>query len=170
MGERRTSQTLRECLTLPRIANSEGLRGTIAGKRLTIGDHGTSFGPFQLHYAGRGSLGNEYTPTTGHRANYLKYWQEQIDFALGYAGKNRTWAPWNGRHGAGVGTHQGFGYRHPTSVAPTPPPKRQTVVHTALHVDGRKMAGVVTRHQFDAANGPRRGASMADHSLLYPHV
>ncbi len=71
-----------------RIANSEGLRGSIPGVRNTPGDKGTSFGPFQLHYASRipglrnGGLGDRYTAETGHHASDPKHWKEQIDFAL----------------------------------------------------------------------------------------
>ena len=120
-----------------RIAASEGLGGSVPGERMTPGDHGTSFGPYQLHYGGRGSLGTEYSRATGHHAGDPRYWQEQIDFALGYAGRNRTWAPWFGRGPAGVGTRQGFGYKAPpSSVAAKDPAALDP--HLVRGLDGKE--------------------------------
>ncbi|POR40228.1 hypothetical protein [Methylobacterium sp. V23] len=109
-----------------RIANSEGLRGSTP-TRMTPGDPDadkrfTSFGPFQLHYAGRGNgmggrgLGDAYTRETGHHASDATYWKEQIDFAMKHARKG-GWGPWHGRIGAGIGERQGIG----TYTGPIPP-------------------------------------------------
>lgn len=106
-----------------RIANSEGLRGSIPGVRNTPGDKGTSFGPFQLHYASRipgltlGGLGDRYTRETGHHASDPKHWKEQIDFALRVARKE-GWGAWHGRYGARIGLWDGIG-----TVKPVPIPK-----------------------------------------------
>ena len=97
-----------------RIANSEGLRGSIPGVRNTPGDKGTSFGPFQLHYASRipgltlGGLGDRYTKETGHHASDPRHWKEQIDFALRVARKE-GWGAWHGRIGARIGLRDGIG-------------------------------------------------------------
>ena len=104
-----------------RIANSEGLRGSIPGVRNTPGDKGTSFGPFQLHYASRipglrnGGLGDAYTRATGHHASDPKHWQEQIDFALDQA-REGGWGPWHGRYGARIGVWDGIGTVRPQAM------------------------------------------------------
>ena len=117
-----------------RIAASEGLGGSIPGVRMTPGDRGTSFGPFQLHYGGRGSLGTEYSRATGHHAGDPQHWKEQIDFALGYAGRKKTWAPWFGRGPAGVGTNEGFGYKG----GPVAPKTADGEPHLIKGLDGKE--------------------------------
>ena len=106
-----------------RIANSEGLRGSVPGVRNTPGDRGTSFGPFQLHYGSNipgltlKGLGDRYTRETGHHASDPKHWKEQIDFALRTARKE-GWGAWHGRYGARIGIWDGIG-----TVKPVPIPK-----------------------------------------------
>ena len=113
-----------------RIANSEGLRGSTP-TRMTPGDKDgtgayTSFGPFQLHYAGRGGgmsskgMGDDFTRETGHHASDPRYWKEAIDFSMRRAAKG-GWGPWHGRIGAGIGVRQGIGtYNGPIpSAEPT---------------------------------------------------
>ncbi|MCJ2084595.1 hypothetical protein MKK88_01110 [Methylobacterium sp. E-005] len=148
-----------------RIAASEGLGGSIPGVRMTPGDKGTSFGPYQLHYGGRGSLGTEYSRATGHHAGDPRYWQEQIDFALRYAGKNRTWAPWFGRGPAGVGTHEGFGYKGqaaPTAGAPPKPVEKRPIM-VDLHMDGKKMGRAIAMHQADDHLFPKKAGATDNH-------
>jgi len=117
-----------------RIANSEGLRGSIPGVRNTPGDKGTSFGPFQLHYGSNipgltlKGLGDRYTRETGHHASDPKYWKEQIDFALRTARKE-GWGAWHGRIGARIGLRDGIG-----TVRPVPIPEQRTP--TATRGDG----------------------------------
>jgi|GEM_PF-2663986 len=117
-----------------RIANSEGLRGSIPGVRNTPGDKGTSFGPFQLHYGSNipgltlKGLGDRYTRETGHHASDPKHWKEQIDFALRTARKE-GWGAWHGRIGAGIGLRDGIG-----TVRPIPIPEQRTA--TAQRADG----------------------------------
>ncbi len=53
---------------------------------------------------------------------------------------------------------------------PPPPKSKELVAHLHTHLDGRKVASVVTRHQFDAANGPATGANFSDASELYPQL
>jgi hypothetical protein len=148
-----------------RIAASEGLGGSIPGVRMTPGDKGTSFGPYQLHYGGRGSLGTEYSRATGHHAGDPKHWQEQIDFALRYAGKNKTWAPWFGRGPAGVGTHEGFGYKGQAAPTAGPPPKAPAnkPVMVDLHMDGKKMGRAIAMHQADDHLFPKKAGGMDTH-------
>ncbi len=87
------------------VANSEGMRDY-------VGDQGSSFGPYQLHYGGvaRGGnsvsgLGDEFTKATGLDARDPKTWQSQVDFALDHA-RSGGWGPWHGWKGnpqAGIG-------------------------------------------------------------------
>lgn len=70
-----------------------------------IGDHGTSFGPFQLHY--NVGLGDEYTAETGLHASDFSTWQQQIDWALRYASQN-GWGKWNGAAAAGYSRWTGI--------------------------------------------------------------
>lgn len=68
-----------------------------------VGDHGTSFGPFQLHYGG--GLGDIFTKQTGLHASDPNTQKQQIDFALDWA-KTHGWSDWHGWRGspfAGIG-------------------------------------------------------------------
>lgn len=92
-----------------RVAQSEGLGGAYAG------DHGSSFGPFQLHYGGVASggnsvagLGDAFTRQTGLDARDPSTVRQQIDFSLDQA-KSGGWGPWHGAAGAGIGDWQGIG-------------------------------------------------------------
>lgn len=77
------------------IAATEGLKQY-------VGDHGTSFGPFQLHYAGRRfyrqhGLGELFTATTGLDARDPHTWRAQVIFALDWArihGWKHDWYGW----------------------------------------------------------------------------
>ncbi|ONF46471.1 hypothetical protein RSM1_24555 [Methylobacterium radiotolerans] len=52
-----------------------------------------------------------------------------------------------------------------------PPPRQQpTVVHTAINLDGRKIAANTAMHMFREGNGPATGANFADASEIYPQV
>lgn len=82
-----------------RVARSEGLRGY-------VGDEGSSFGPFQLHYgnvAGGGNrvsgLGDVFTQQTGLDARDPSTWRHQVDFSLDQAAKG-GWSPWHGWKGS----------------------------------------------------------------------
>ncbi len=94
-----------------RIAQSEGLNRY-------MGDHGTSFGAFQLHYGGSGirgmnsgGLGDRFTAETGKDARDPTTWREQIDFAAKTA-LREGWGAWHGRGPAGVGFRDGIGTYH----------------------------------------------------------
>ena len=90
------------------VANSEGLN-------TYIGDYGSSFGPFQLHYgnvaaggnAVRG-LGDTFTAQTGLDARDPSTIRQQIDFALDQV-KSGGWGPWHGAARVGIGPRQGIG-------------------------------------------------------------
>lgn len=85
-------------------AASRGINPDIAvqvyrseGERGYVGDHGTSFGPFQLHYGG--GLGDVFTKQTGLHASDTSTWKSQVDFAMDQA-KLGGWGPWHGWKGA----------------------------------------------------------------------
>ncbi len=72
------------------------------GRQGYVGDYGSSFGPYQLHYGGiaeggnSGSgLGDTFTSETGYSAIDPSTWRRQIDWVLNYAAHN-GWQPWHG--------------------------------------------------------------------------
>ena len=82
-----------------KVARSEGLYGY-------VGDQGSSFGPFQLHYGNVarggnavGGLGDVFTQRTGYNARDPRTWQQQVDFSLDEAAKS-GWGAWHGWKGA----------------------------------------------------------------------
>lgn len=92
------------------VARSEGLNRY-------VGDQGTSFGPFQLHYKNNipglsnSGLGDEFTKRTGKHASDPSTWQHQVDFALDEAKKSGwgAWHGWKGLPSAGLGRMPGAG-------------------------------------------------------------
>lgn len=155
--------------TALRVAQSEGFN-------TYVGDKGTSFGDWQLHFGGSGIRGmnagglGDVLRRRGINAKDPSTWKQQTDFALEWAAKH-GWGDWHGAKRVGIGNRQGIGTAPPTRPAVTVPPKsRELVAHLHTHLDGRKVASVVTRHQFDAANGPATGANFADASELYPQL
>lgn len=85
-----------------KTAKSEGL-----GAGSYIGDQGSSFGPFQLHYGNvpgvsKGNsvagLGDDFTAATGLDARDPSTTRAQIDFSLDHIAKNGLGA-WHGWHG-----------------------------------------------------------------------
>lgn len=136
-----------------RVAKSEGF-----GR--FVGDHGTSFGDFQLHYGGSGirgmnsmGEGDLFTRATGLSAKDPKNWRAATDWALKRAREN-GWGAWHGAAAVGIGRHQGIGTVKPVpmpSAAPPPvagpPPRQQQMVHVTVpvHVGSRKVAHEVFR-------------------------
>jgi len=81
-----------------RVWGSEGRHGY-------VGDQGSSFGPFQLHYGNVapggnkvGGLGDVFTRRTGLDARDPSTWRQQVDFSLDEA-KRGGWGPWHGWKG-----------------------------------------------------------------------
>jgi hypothetical protein len=107
------------------VARSEGLRGFDPSKgRWSTGsnDAGTSFGPFQLHYASnipgfraRG-LGDDFTTDTHLDARKMENWKAAVGYALDHAKRDHSWRAWHGfnRHRAS----EGLDYRPPAPAAP----------------------------------------------------
>jgi len=95
------------------VADGEGLGGSTP-THLTPGDfdankNPTSFGPFQMHRGGAGSVGTEYERASGHKVDDPTYWKEQIDFSLDWA-KKHGWSAWYGRAMHGIGEREGLNY------------------------------------------------------------
>lgn len=90
-----------------RVAMSEGLN-------TYVGDKGSSFGPFQLHYGGIASGGNAgsgegdlFTKKTGLDARDPSTWRQQIDFSLDRA-KVNGWGAWHGAARVGISDREGL--------------------------------------------------------------
>jgi len=75
-----------------------------------IGDMGSSFGPFQLHYGGmvpgiprlnHPGLGDEFTAATGLNGSDPSTWQAQVEFSL-YKASTGGWTPWSTMSAAGL--------------------------------------------------------------------
>ncbi len=84
---------------IEQLVKSEGLNGY-------VGDRGSSFGDFQLHYGGlagggmaAGGLGDEFTKKTGLNARDSSTWKEQALFSLDKM-KEGGLGPWHGWKGA----------------------------------------------------------------------
>jgi hypothetical protein len=90
-----------------------------------VGDRGSSYGPFQLHYGGiasggmaQGGLGDEFTKKTGLDARDETTWKQQVDFSLDKA-STVGWGPWHGWKGAqfaGIGGRSGGGSTSSSTV------------------------------------------------------
>jgi len=97
-----------------RVAGHEGLNVFDPSKPDNGGDEGSSFGPFQLHYAGmsksmpNAGLGDEFTKATGLHARDPSTWKQQVDFSLDWAKKN-GWSPWMGAKAEGITGMMGIG-------------------------------------------------------------
>ncbi|MCJ2136200.1 hypothetical protein MKK69_19450 [Methylobacterium sp. J-026] len=96
--------------------------------------------------------------------------QARVAQVLLHNGKGiRNWSDYNPRLRGALG--RGERYNPVTQQMPTagpPPQKREVVVHTALHVDGRKMASAVTRHQSDSMRFPGSVGAMDGHGSWRP--
>ncbi|ARM14166.1 MULTISPECIES: hypothetical protein [Rhizobium] len=105
-----------------RVAGHEGLNVFDPSKPDNGGDEGSSFGPFQLHYAGmsksmpNSGLGNEFTNATGLHARDPSTWKQQVDFALDWARKH-GWGPWMGAKAEGITGKMGIGELPPQQAA-----------------------------------------------------
>ncbi len=82
------------------------------------GDNGTSFGPFQLHRGGPGSVGTEYERQTGFSADDPKHIDDYLDFTMNWV-RNHGWGAWSGARKQGIEGYQGVG---PLPVARAPAP------------------------------------------------
>lgn len=99
--------------TALKVSRAEALNVFDPNKPDMGGDEGSSFGPYQLHYAGmsksmpNAGLGDEFTARTGLDARDPSTWRQQIDFSLDWAAQN-GWGSWMGAQAAGVGDFDGI--------------------------------------------------------------
>jgi hypothetical protein len=91
------------------IAKGEGL-GTAWGSGI---DQGTSFGDFQLHRGGPGSVGYEYEKTYGPMKP--QDWKRMNEFGLNWAAEH-GWGAWSSRNKVGVGDRGGLEGAHAAPV------------------------------------------------------
>ncbi|WP_259669059.1 MULTISPECIES: hypothetical protein [unclassified Rhizobium] len=109
-----------------RVAGHEGLNVFDPSQPDRGGDEGSSFGPFQLHYAGmsksmpNAGLGDEFTKATGLHARDPSTWKHQVDFALDWARKH-GWGPWMGAKAEGITGMMGIGATPPQQAASAAP-------------------------------------------------
>jgi hypothetical protein len=126
-----------------RVAASEGLNGY-------VGDHGTSFGPFQLHRGGAGSVGTEFEKHTGLNLQNRGTWKSQVDYALSTAAK-QGWSAWHGWHGhprAGLGGAHAVPYHKPAT---------HVHIENVMTLDGEVVHRSVTRRMVNASTHPTTG-------------
>lgn len=95
------------------VAISRAERGPRSGG--WIGDQGSSFGPFQLHYGGISNLnpgsglGDAFTQKTGLNARDIaNTWRTQVDFALETAKQITGWSPFHAASALGYGMWDGI--------------------------------------------------------------
>jgi hypothetical protein len=78
----------------PDVASRVLAQESSYGQAKHPGDNGTSFGPFQLHFAPDGkAMGDSFYRDTGRDPRDPSTWKEQVDYALQHAA-NGGWAPW----------------------------------------------------------------------------
>ena len=155
------------------IARSEGGIGNIYDKS---GDHGTSFGPFQVpHSGGRGSQA-DILAARGINVRDPSTLQAQIAYMRQYGRIHGGWGAnvWHGIHDKyhvpSIRSHPDDNAgAHRQSYAPPPRSNTTVVVHSRVNLDGRVLASGVERHivkKHRFASGP------ADHDgrAGLPHV
>lgn len=136
------------------VANSEGLYGF-------FGDHYTSFGAFQLHRGGRGSVGTEFERATGLNLADKANERASIDFAMKWASQH-GWGAWMGARAHGITGFYGINRNGPSGV-PSHDQHSEIHVHTPVYLDGKKIAHNTMKHIVIAGNGPAQGARLPDY-------
>lgn len=100
--------------TVQRAFGHEGLNVFDPGRPDLGGDEGSSFGPFQLHYAGmsksmpNAGMGDDFTRSTGLHASDPSTWKAQTDYVLDYLANGGTWKPWMGAAAEGITGRMGL--------------------------------------------------------------
>ena len=140
--------------TALRVAQSEGFYQF-------SGDHGTSFGDFQMHVGG--GLGDRLrrmgiNPADPHS------WMQSDKVALDIA-RREGWSAWHGAARVGISNRQGIGVH----VAGPPPRPQIHEHHIQLNVDGAKLEKVISRRQMERGMFPTGiGAMNARNSYASP--
>jgi hypothetical protein len=78
----------------PNVASKVLAQESSYGQARRPGDNGTSFGPFQLHFAPDGqAMGDQFRRDTGLDPRDPRTWKAQIDYAMKKAAQG-GWKPW----------------------------------------------------------------------------
>jgi len=78
----------------PNVASRVLAQESSYGQARKPGDNGTSFGPFQLHFAPDGkAMGDQFMRDTGLDPRDPRTWKQQIDYAMMKAAQG-GWKPW----------------------------------------------------------------------------
>jgi hypothetical protein len=78
----------------PEVASKVLAQESSYGQARKPGDNGTSFGPFQLHFAQDGNaMGDQFQHDTGLNPRDPRTWKQQIDYAMMKA-STEGWTPW----------------------------------------------------------------------------
>ncbi|MBB4297231.1 hypothetical protein GGI55_001758 [Rhizobium leguminosarum] len=143
------------------------------------GDEGSSFGPFQLHYAGmsksmpNAGLGDEFTRATGLHASDPSTWKQQVDFALDWARKH-GWGPWMGFKAEGITGKMGIGELPPQQSAQAAPPaspiQPPVIPPPATPTPGYRDAMVTTAGRPDVPPMPPAASAPGEVASLDPSV
>ena len=149
-----------------RVASSEGLNKY-------VGDNGSSFGPFQLHYgnvaAGGnrvGGLGDVFTKTTGLNARDPSTIPQQIDFSLDQAAKG-GWGPWHGWKGDANAGINGYADNGPTMAQNAPTQLPGAIQPNQHDVEGEAPQSLLSPVENDDEKNGARVTKIAN-SLLAP--
>lgn len=125
------------------------------------GDHGMSFGEWQL-YTG-GGLGNKAL-AAGIDIRDPKTWKKQTMFALNWA-RTHGWHDWHGAARVGIGDHQGIGIprSHPM---PTPPPGggKEHLLQANVMLDGKVLASAMSKRRVAGGRFPTSVGGPDSHS------
>jgi hypothetical protein len=81
----------------PNVASRVLAQESSYGQARKPGDDGTSFGPFQLHFAKDGqAMGDQFMRDTGLDPRNPNTWKQQIDYAMKKAAdpSGKGWLPW----------------------------------------------------------------------------
>ena len=78
----------------PDVASKILAQESSYGQARHPGDNGTSFGPFQLHFAADGNaMGDQFMRDTGLDPRDPRTWKQQVDYAMMKASQE-GWTPW----------------------------------------------------------------------------
>jgi hypothetical protein len=89
-----TRQVAQKYMIDPNVASKILAQESSYGQARHPGDNGTSFGPFQLHFAKDGNaMGDQFKRDTGLDPRDPRTWKQQVDYAMMKA-STEGWTPW----------------------------------------------------------------------------
>lgn len=129
---------------LLKIYGTEGASGY-------VGDHGTSFGPFQFHYGG--GIGDIFTRETGLDARNPATVGAQIEFMKRWGAKHGGYSSdiWHGLRGHGGSLASPHAVPH---VAPYRKSSSPTIIENTMYLDGNVVHRSVVRRIVERATHP----------------